>query len=433
MPSVITPIIDTAIGVVVVYIAFSLLASWLGEQWSSFLKTRSKMLVGAITQLLSGTPGAAGIAANKISDSVQPAAAAAFFNHPIFQALKESAAKDPQYLSAQQFSSVLLGLVNPDGPPPVPPPAQPQPGAVPALPAPFDFTSIIDAAKKVGVTLTPGLPVPDTPLAQQLSALAAKANGSYTAFVKAIEDWYDDHMDRVSGWYVQHTQIVLILIGLVVAILWNVDSLRVVRALSCNAALRTSVAQINVGTKDAPNSALITTVIDAVPLGWKIASPISSPPERPLSCDAVTQEAAAAPAAVAAKTAADAKAAADRTSSDAAKAAAAAAATAKAKPKDKVAVKRASDAKAAADRARAAATKAATDAKAAADKAAPAPVAFNDWNQWLWWGLLKALGLVLTAVALSQGANFWFDTLSSLTRVRNAGKKPDTSPDASRA
>jgi hypothetical protein len=38
---------------------------------------------------------------------------------------------------------------------------------------------------------------------------------------------------------------------------------------------------------------------------------------------------------------------------------------------------------------------------------------------------LKLSGLLLTAIALSLGAPFWFDTLSRLTRVRNTGKKPD--------
>jgi hypothetical protein len=437
MPSVITPIIDTAIGVVVVYIAFSLLASWLGEQLSSFLKTRSKMLVGAITQLLSGTPGAAGLAANKTSDTVKDPAAAAFFAHPIFRALKESPTKDPQYLSAQQFSSVLLGLVNPEGPPA---PVTPQTEAAPASPPPFDFTNTIEAAKKVGLTLAPGAAVPDTPLAQQISALAAKANGNYTAFVKAIEDWYDDHMDRVSGWYVKHTQIVLVIIGFIVASLWNVDTLRVVRAFSCNTALRTTTAQIKTGTKEAPDAALIKTVIDAVPLGWDFSSKDDAPPEHSLSCDVVA--AASSPSApttsnaalvAAAEQAEDDKTAADRVATATSNRYDNAARSAKPGPTNRVARERAATAKRERDAARSTANKAAA-AKTAADKAvsdaAPAPRQWSDW--WLWWAL-KIIGLVLTAVALAQGANFWFDTLSSLTRVRNAGKKPDTSPDASRA
>ena len=327
MPSVITPIIDTAIGIVVVYIAFSLLSSWLGEKISGLMKTRAKMLVGAITQLLSAAPGDA--KTNKNSADVTDPVAKAFFAHPIFQSLKENATKDPQYVSAQQFSSIVLGLMNSGAPPA----AAPAAGGAQAPAAQFNFAAIAAAARAVG-------------LGDQVDALIAKANGDYRAFVKAVEDWYDDHMDRVSGWYVKHTQKVLIIIGLILAILWNVDSLRLARAFSCNAALRTSVSAFKAGTADKPNEAVVKSVIDAVPLGWDFSIK-DSVPERSLVCDAVSS--------------------------------------------------------------------------------APAvQITFL-------WLLLKIIGLVLTAVALSQGANFWFDALSKLTRVRDAGKKPDTSPDASRA
>ena len=334
MPSFFTPIIDTAIGIVVVYIAFSLLASWLGEQVSSVLQTRSKMLVGGITQLLTAAPGTS--ASNKRSAAVTNPAAAAFFNHPIFQSLKQDATKDPQYLSAQQFSSIVLGLMIPAGAQP------PAPSTTTPAPAAFDFTTMIATAKTFGID-------------KQVEALASKANGDYRAFVKAIEDWYDDHMDRVSGWYVKQTQVVLICIGLVIAILWNVDTLRVARALSCNAALRTSVAELNTGTKQQPSASIITSVTDAVPLGWDFAHTDDTAIEKALVCDTV----APAPANV---------------------------------------------------------------------KSGP-----RDATEWFWWTVLKVIGLVITAVALSQGASFWFDALSKLTRVRNAGKKPDTSSDASRA
>ena len=42
---------------------------------------------------------------------------------------------------------------------------------------------------------------------------------------------------------------------------------------------------------------------------------------------------------------------------------------------------------------------------------------------WAW----KALGLLVSVLAVSLGAPFWFDTLSSFMNVRGAGKVPDTS------
>jgi hypothetical protein len=47
------------------------------------------------------------------------------------------------------------------------------------------------------------------------------------------------------------------------------------------------------------------------------------------------------------------------------------------------------------------------------------------WDRSMWWSLLsKLIGLTLTAVAISFGAPFWFDTLSKLARLRNGGAPP---------
>jgi hypothetical protein len=39
--------------------------------------------------------------------------------------------------------------------------------------------------------------------------------------------------------------------------------------------------------------------------------------------------------------------------------------------------------------------------------------------------LMKILGLLMSALAVSLGAPFWFDTLSKFMNVRGAGAKPD--------
>lgn len=43
--------------------------------------------------------------------------------------------------------------------------------------------------------------------------------------------------------------------------------------------------------------------------------------------------------------------------------------------------------------------------------------------------LRKALGLLLTALALTLGAPFWFDTINKLVNIRSAGKKPASTTD----
>ncbi len=46
-----------------------------------------------------------------------------------------------------------------------------------------------------------------------------------------LENWYNDAMDRVSGWYKRYTQKVLMIVGLVLAIVFNVNSINIAHLL----------------------------------------------------------------------------------------------------------------------------------------------------------------------------------------------------------
>ncbi|HZO93779.1 MAG TPA: hypothetical protein VFB22_08400 [Candidatus Baltobacteraceae bacterium] len=357
MPSVVTPIIDTAIGLIVVYIAFSLLTSWAGERINTIMQVRSKMLIAAIERLLSGGAGA------------PSQAAMAFLEDPIFTALKRDAKSDPQYLSAQQFSTILMGLLNPPTATLVAAPTAGDAGSASAgaaagnAGAPAGNTGAPAAeGGTANAATSPAKPSGGTQtmsalliasiranaqalgIGSQVDALLARANGDYTRFVQAVEDWFDDHMDRVSGWYKIHSQQILLGIGLALAILWNADSVRVVRALSCNAALRSTAAAFGTNPQNSP--AFVSSVIGTIPLGWSFSK---NPPyvEQLTSCDAVQPQ------------------------------------------------------------------------------VVPMGWSFGRFIRDVWWIILKIVGLVTTAVAISLGAPFWFDVLSQLTRVRQAGKKPD--------
>jgi hypothetical protein len=304
-----------------VYIAFSLLTSWMGEQFNTFLQTRSKMLVAAITQLLTGKPNGTSTAVTQ------------FFADPIFTALMKGGQQNPQYLSAQQFSSIIMGFLNTPAPAANVQEAQAAPDLATAGSPPSNVFARIQAnATAIG-------------LGTQIGALIAKANGDYTTFVGAVEDWYDDHMDRVSGWYKVNSQRILLLFGFILAIMWNIDSVRIVRALSCNASIRASAVQLapQPGGASATNQAVVQSVLDTIPLGWTFTR---LPPEQPLSCDVLSGK---------------------------------------------------------------------------------SPALANDLWTPVSWVVLKLIGLLATGIALSLGAPFWFDTLSQLTRVRQAGKKPDSS------
>jgi hypothetical protein len=57
-----------------------------------------------------------------------------------------------------------------------------------------------------------------------------------------LEAWFDSSMDRVSGWYRKETQRILLVMGLITAIALNIDSLHVAKVLYNNDSLRSAIA-----------------------------------------------------------------------------------------------------------------------------------------------------------------------------------------------
>ncbi len=54
-----------------------------------------------------------------------------------------------------------------------------------------------------------------------------------------------------------------------------------------------------------------------------------------------------------------------------------------------------------------------------------------DWAEiWYYtkWGFQKIIGLLLTTLALTLGAPFWFDMINKLVNIRSGGKKPEDTP-----
>jgi hypothetical protein len=74
--------------------------------------------------------------------------------------------------------------------------------------------------------------IPDGKLKTALATLLQQSEGNLDKFKTAIENWFNDAMDRVSGWYKRHTQWVQIIMGVALTFAINLDSVSIVRALS---------------------------------------------------------------------------------------------------------------------------------------------------------------------------------------------------------
>jgi len=79
-------------------------------------------------------------------------------------------------------------------------------------------------------------------VADAMLPLVDAAQGDLALALRNLAAWYGSAMDRVSGWYKRHTVRVLFLIGLATAILFNVDTVQIASELARSAGLRRSLA-----------------------------------------------------------------------------------------------------------------------------------------------------------------------------------------------
>jgi len=81
-------------------------------------------------------------------------------------------------------------------------------------------------------------PVPDV-----IKALVAEVNGNSEAMRQRLEHWFDDSMERVSGWYKRRAQVWLFVIGGSIALCLNADTIAIVRQLATDRTVRSAVAK----------------------------------------------------------------------------------------------------------------------------------------------------------------------------------------------
>jgi len=117
-------------------------------------------------------------------------------------------------------------------------------------------------------------------LARTVIAGIDYANGDIAKVRKAVEQWFDGAMDRASGWYKRRTQALLFMVGLLTAVVLNVDALHILHRLTHDKTFRDVVVHRAAAARP-PASAgagdelaamtLARGELDAVtmPIGWE--------------------------------------------------------------------------------------------------------------------------------------------------------------------
>jgi hypothetical protein len=88
----------------------------------------------------------------------------------------------------------------------------------------------------------PAYMAPLMPLMTSVNTLVTTAENDITSVRTSIENWYNDHMDRVSGWYKRHVAWFTIIAGAILVILLNINAITIGRALYSNSIIGSAVA-----------------------------------------------------------------------------------------------------------------------------------------------------------------------------------------------
>lgn len=298
------PAVEIAIGLAFVFFLLSTLVSAITEGFAWVTKQRAKQLEHGLAGLLGENSVFRELYDHALvqSDARRPV--------PRKWGLGKKKQR-PSYVSARNFSLALIDLLAKRGEHSEDPLENVKNGA-------RDLSSSEDSTKA---------------LEEQLAALFGDpAVTELKHFRKAAEDWFDDAMDRVSGWYKRWSQKITCMLAVVVAVILNANAIVIAEKLANEPTVRAAVVT----------------------------------------------------------------------------------------------------------RAEAAAGEEKGDAEAAGKKAETAVKGLDALNLPLLWpdGLFSGVapgigiaGLLITAIAISLGAPFWFDALGKLARLRTTGKKPKPEPE----
>jgi len=159
----------------------------------------------------------------------------------------------PSYISSRSFADAVIDLVVPDA---------------------AGQTTMTTISRNIG-----GLP-DNTPLKTSLQALASSAGTDVSRFRTGVEHWYDDHMDRVSGWYKRYVAKITLVIGAVLVLLLNINVLTIGRTLYSQGTVSRAISTVAAKSANCPVSQsrqdclaglqaeLSAATTAGLPIGW---------------------------------------------------------------------------------------------------------------------------------------------------------------------
>ncbi len=202
--------LDVVIGLIFVYLLLAIICTTMNEWIAGLLNSRANTLRNAIRQLLDGQGG-----------QPQPAEVNwflhQFYGHPLIAGMKRPDKKDahPAYISARTFATTVIDITT-----------QQKPGII-------TFADL-----ETGINN-----LPNGNVKKSLLALIQTANDNVDQAQRNIEAWYNDTMQRVSGWYKRKTQLWTAIVATVLVLCANADTMQITKTLWRDPTLRAQLVE----------------------------------------------------------------------------------------------------------------------------------------------------------------------------------------------
>jgi hypothetical protein len=184
-------VLEVIIGIVFFYLLMSLGFTALNELIAMFMQKRPTKLKEGIIQLLQSPEHV-----NKLYD------------HPLIKGLSRDG-KIPSYIPSRTFALTLLSVINE---------------------AEMKYEIIVDKLRNSNDNVK-----------RQLLPLFESAQGNIDTAISNIENWYNNTMDRVSGWYKRWIMLVTVISASIICVLLNADTIMIAKMLWNDSSLRSSI------------------------------------------------------------------------------------------------------------------------------------------------------------------------------------------------
>lgn len=203
--------LEIGISLSLVYLLLGLMCSVLNEWMAGILNMRAKNLWEGVQNLL--------------YDSEGTGLAKQLYDHALVKNLGKAGTL-PSYVPSRNFALALFDLV-----------------------APVHDSTTTRTLQDIRNSVAH---ISNEQVKTTLVALIDDAEGDLKKARENVERWYDDAMDRVSGWYKRKTQLFILIWALAVTLSVNADTILIANTLAHDATMRTSlVAMAEVTAKEA--------------------------------------------------------------------------------------------------------------------------------------------------------------------------------------